>query len=64
MIIVISTEQCPSLSVPFSAYKWVVRQIDYTTTARTKMRSITVHVWYVWSHMLRGRCGGGGLWLF
>ena len=46
------------------ASKYVVREIYYTTAARTKMRSATVHGRYLRSHMLRGRSVGGVVWLY
>ena len=46
------------------ASKCVVREIYYTTVARTKTRSGTVHERYLRSLTLRGRSGGGVLWLY
>ena len=57
--------QCLSIAkVLLHASKCVVRETYYTTAARTKMCSATVHGLYLRSHMLRGRAGGGDLWLY
>ena len=46
------------------ASKCVVREIYCTTAARTKTRGETVHGRYLRSLTLRGRSGGGVLWLY